>query len=97
MRQFDMPERPHGSGAVERRGLALLRRIMTTEGVQGYAKGQAMQYIVQDKGKDEIPFLKKLLTDLTERPKTASDSHDGAPRPPASARQASLVSLVAAK
>jgi hypothetical protein len=43
----------------------LLRRIMTTEGVQGYAKGQAMQYLVQDKGKDEIPFLKKLLTDDT--------------------------------
>ena len=33
-------------------------------GVQGYAKGQAMQYLVQDKGKDK-PVPQKLLTDDT--------------------------------
>lgn len=45
--------------------LPLLRRIVTHEGVQGYAKGQAIQMLVQDKKQEEIPFLKKLLTDET--------------------------------
>jgi hypothetical protein len=41
----------------------LLRRIVTTEGVQGYAKGQALMYLVQNRQKEEIPFLKSLLKD----------------------------------
>jgi hypothetical protein len=45
--------------------LTVLRRILTTEGVQGYAKVQAMQFLIQDKKQEEIPFLKKLLADET--------------------------------
>lgn len=40
---------------------ALLRRVVTTEGVQGWAKGQALMFLVQRNGKDEQPFLKTLL------------------------------------
>ena len=39
----------------------LLRRIVATEGVQGYARGQAITALVRDKGKDEIPHLKAML------------------------------------
>jgi hypothetical protein len=42
--------------------LPLLRRIILTEAVQGYAKGQALAAIMQQRGKEEIPFLKTLLT-----------------------------------
>jgi hypothetical protein len=41
----------------------LLRRIVSTEGVQGYAKGQALMYLVQQRQKEELPFLKGLLKD----------------------------------
>jgi hypothetical protein len=41
--------------------LPLLRKIVTTDGVYGYAKAQAINFLVQQKGKDEIPFLKGLL------------------------------------
>ncbi|MCI0703610.1 MAG: hypothetical protein L0241_21220 [Planctomycetia bacterium] len=41
--------------------LPLLRRIVLTDGVQGYAKGQAIMSLVQQRGKDEIPFLKAIL------------------------------------
>jgi hypothetical protein len=45
--------------------IPLLRRIVTTEGVYGYAKGQAIMYLTQQRGKEEIPFLKTLLTNDT--------------------------------
>jgi hypothetical protein len=41
----------------------VLRRIVTTEGVQGYAKGQAVTALIQLRGKEEIPFLKGMLKD----------------------------------
>jgi hypothetical protein len=41
--------------------LILLRRIITTEGVQGYAKGQALNTLIQQRGKEETPFLKTLM------------------------------------
>jgi hypothetical protein len=41
--------------------VTLLRRTVTTEGVQGYAKGQALNMLIQTRGKDEIPFLKTLM------------------------------------
>jgi hypothetical protein len=44
----------------------LLRRIVTTEGVYGYNKGQAIMFLVQRGGKEEIPFLKSLLTNDTQ-------------------------------
>jgi hypothetical protein len=43
--------------------LPLLRRIIQTEGVQGYAKGQALSPLVQQRGKEEVPFLKTLMSD----------------------------------
>jgi hypothetical protein len=45
--------------------LPLLRRIITTEGVYGYAKGQALMYLIQQRGKEEQPFLKSLLNNDT--------------------------------
>jgi hypothetical protein len=46
--------------------LPLLRRIVTTEGVVGYAKAQAMtQLIQQQQGKEEIDLHKSLLTNDT--------------------------------
>ena len=42
---------------------AALRRVVATNGVQGGSRGQALMYIVQQKGKDEVPFLKTLLKD----------------------------------
>jgi hypothetical protein len=41
--------------------IPLLRRIVTTEGTYGYAKGQALMHLTQIKGKEEIAFLKPLL------------------------------------
>jgi hypothetical protein len=43
----------------------LLRRIVTTEAVYGYAKGQALMYLMQQRPKEEIPFLKSLLKNET--------------------------------
>lgn len=43
----------------------LLRRVITTEGVQGYAKGQALNALMQQRGKEEIPFLKTLMNNDT--------------------------------
>ena len=45
--------------------LPLLRRIVTTEGVQGYARGQALTALVQQRGKEEVPFLKTLMNNDT--------------------------------
>jgi hypothetical protein len=45
--------------------MPLLRRIVTTEGVAGYAKGQALMYLVQQRGKEEHDFLQTLLTNDT--------------------------------
>ncbi len=42
---------------------ALLRRIVTTDGVQGWAKGQALMGLAQRNREAEIPFLKSLLKD----------------------------------
>ncbi len=41
--------------------LVVLRRVVTTDGVQGHAKGQALYLLVQSRGKEEIPFLKTLM------------------------------------
>lgn len=46
--------------------MTLLRKIVNTEGTYGYAKGQALMHLTQIKGKEEIPFLKKLLTNETQ-------------------------------
>lgn len=45
--------------------LTLMRRIVTTEGVYGYAKGQALMFLVQQRGKEEQSFLKTLLSNDT--------------------------------
>lgn len=45
--------------------MPLLRKIINTDGVQGYAKGQALMFLTQSKGKEEIPFIKKLLANDT--------------------------------
>jgi hypothetical protein len=44
---------------------ALLRRIITTDGVQGWAKGQALMTLVQRDKEGEVPFLRRLLKDET--------------------------------
>ncbi|MBX9585289.1 MAG: hypothetical protein K2X87_33705 [Gemmataceae bacterium] len=44
---------------------ALLRRTVTTPGVQGWARGQAVGFLVQRGGAAERPFLKSLLKDET--------------------------------
>jgi len=43
----------------------LLRRVVTTNGVMGYAKGQALMFLVQRNAKEEQPFLRGLLKDDT--------------------------------
>ncbi len=43
---------------------ALLRRILTTEGVQGYAKGQALIFLLQ-RGKEELPTIRAQLKNDT--------------------------------
>ncbi|MBY0457978.1 MAG: hypothetical protein K2V38_11610, partial [Gemmataceae bacterium] len=40
---------------------ALLRRTVTTEGVVGYAKGQALNMLVQQRGKEEAALLRAVL------------------------------------
>lgn len=45
--------------------LLLLRRIILTDGVQGYAKGQALNSLMQQRGKEETAFLKTLLNNDT--------------------------------
>ena len=44
----------------------LLRKIVMTDGTYGYAKGQALMHLTQQKGKEEIPFLKALLNNETQ-------------------------------
>ncbi len=39
----------------------LLRRIVMLDGVQGYAKGQALNFLVQQGGKEEAKFLKAIV------------------------------------
>lgn len=41
--------------------LPLLRRIVQNEAVQGYARGNALAALVQQRGKEEVPFLKTLM------------------------------------
>jgi hypothetical protein len=44
----------------------LLRRIITTDAVQGYAKGEAIRALIQGaNGKNEVPFVTRLLTNET--------------------------------
>lgn len=45
--------------------LGLLKRVVTTPGVQGWSKGQALGFVVQRQGKDARPFLRSLLEDET--------------------------------
>ncbi len=45
--------------------LALLRKIILTDGVQGYAKGQALNSLMQQRGKEETAFLKTLMNNDT--------------------------------
>ncbi len=55
-----------GNGSVLskfKEALPLLRRIITTESVQGYARGQAVHALIQTRGKEEAAFLKALLKD----------------------------------
>ena len=44
----------------------LLRKIVNTEGVYGYAKGQAMMHLTQIRGKEELPNLQGLLKNDTQ-------------------------------
>jgi len=46
--------------------IPLLRKIVTHEGTYGYAKGQALMHLTQIKGKEELPFLKKFLSNDTQ-------------------------------
>ncbi|HEY1188016.1 MAG TPA: hypothetical protein VGE74_10180 [Gemmata sp.] len=39
----------------------VLRRIVLLDGVQGYAKGQALNFLVQQRGKEETAFLKAVV------------------------------------
>lgn len=62
----DLNQLPYVVGQLLRnlpQSLAILRKIATGDGVQGYARAQALMYLVQQRQKEEIPFLKKLLTD----------------------------------
>lgn len=43
----------------------LLRRIVTTDGVAGYAQAQALMSLVQTRGKEELPFLMSQLKNET--------------------------------
>jgi hypothetical protein len=46
--------------------IPLLRKIVNHESTYGYAKGQALMHLTQQKGKAELPFLQKLLTNDTQ-------------------------------
>lgn len=39
----------------------LLRRIVLTDGVQGYAKGQALNALLQNRAKEELPFVRAIM------------------------------------
>ena len=54
-----------GNGALSKfkEALPLLRRIITTGEVQGYARGQAVHALIMSRGKEEIPFLRTLMKD----------------------------------
>jgi hypothetical protein len=39
----------------------LLRRVVLTDGVQGYAKGQALNTLLTNRTKEELPFLRAIL------------------------------------
>jgi hypothetical protein len=39
----------------------VLRRVVMTDGVQGYAKGQALNWLVQQRGKDEMKFFQAIM------------------------------------
>lgn len=45
--------------------MPLLRRAAQTDGVQGYVKGQAMVYLVQRGGRDELPVLTSQMANDT--------------------------------
>jgi hypothetical protein len=45
----------------------LLRRTVTTEGVQSYIRYQALMYLVQRHGKEETPFVRSLVISDKER------------------------------
>lgn len=46
--------------------IPLLRKIINHENTYGYAKGQALMHLTQQKGKEELPFLHKLLGNDTQ-------------------------------
>ena len=46
--------------------IPLLRKIINHESTYGYAKGQALMHLTQQKGKEELPFLQKLITNDTQ-------------------------------
>jgi hypothetical protein len=46
--------------------IPLLRKIVTHEGTYGYAKGQALMHLTQQRGKEELRFLQKFLTNDTQ-------------------------------
>jgi len=46
--------------------IPLLRRIINHESTYGYAKGQALMHLTQQKGKEELPYLQKLLNNDTQ-------------------------------
>jgi hypothetical protein len=39
----------------------VLRRVVMTDGVQGYAKGQALNWLIQQRGKEETKFFHAIL------------------------------------
>lgn len=39
----------------------LLRRVVLTDGVQGYAKGQALNGLLMNRAKEELPFLRAIM------------------------------------
>ena len=61
---MDLNQLPYAAGFLLKgfkESLPILRRIIDTDGVAGYAKGQALMYLVQQRGKIEQPYLHKLL------------------------------------
>jgi len=46
--------------------IPLLRKIVTSDATYGYAKGQALMHLTQQKGKEELAFLKGLLKNDTQ-------------------------------
>jgi len=65
---MDLNQLPYALGVTLKsfkESLPLLRKIVTNEGVAGYAKGQALWYINQQRGKEEQGYLRSLLTNDT--------------------------------